>query len=64
MRMLLPLMLRLLWTVMGLLEVVGRSLDLLWPLRNPRRQALHDKIAGTEVVVGRRAPREHEDSAA
>ena len=27
--------------------------DLLWPLRDPRRQALHDKIAGTQVVRGR-----------
>ncbi len=29
--------------------------DLLWPLRDPRRQALHDKFAGTLVV--RKAPR-------
>jgi uncharacterized RDD family membrane protein YckC len=27
--------------------------DLLWPLRDPRRQALHDKIADTQVVLGR-----------
>ncbi len=62
MRMLLPLILRVLWGFTCLVEVVGRTLDLLWPLRNPRRQALHDKIAGTEVVVGRRAPRAPEDS--
>ena len=27
--------------------------DLLWPIRDPRRQALHDKVAGTLVVKGR-----------
>lgn len=27
--------------------------DLLWPLKDPRRQALHDKIAGTQVVKGK-----------
>jgi uncharacterized RDD family membrane protein YckC len=27
--------------------------DVLWPLRDPRRQALHDKFAGTCVVRGR-----------
>jgi uncharacterized RDD family membrane protein YckC len=26
-------------------------LDLLWPLWDDKRQALHDKIAGTNVVV-------------
>lgn len=28
-------------------------LDLLWPLWDDKRQALHDKVAGTNVVVGR-----------
>jgi uncharacterized RDD family membrane protein YckC len=28
--------------------------DLLWPVRDPRRQALHDKVAGTCVVTARR----------
>ena len=27
--------------------------DLIWPAKDPRRQALHDKIAGTQVVRGR-----------
>ncbi len=27
--------------------------DLLWPLKDQRRQALHDKIAGTQVVRGK-----------
>ena len=27
--------------------------DLLWPLKDPQRQALHDKIAGTQVVRGK-----------
>lgn len=27
--------------------------DLLWPIRDPQRQALHDKIAGTLVVKGK-----------
>lgn len=27
--------------------------DLLWPLRDPQRQALHDKIASTQVVRGK-----------
>ncbi len=30
---------------------IFQAVDLLWPLRDPRRQALHDKAAGTEVVV-------------
>jgi uncharacterized RDD family membrane protein YckC len=28
-------------------------LDYLWPLWDSKRQALHDKIADTQVVVGR-----------
>jgi uncharacterized RDD family membrane protein YckC len=31
--------------------------DVLWPLWDPRRQALHDKIAGTQVVRGPQPPR-------
>ncbi|MGO1165856.1 MAG: RDD family protein [Janibacter sp.] len=27
--------------------------DLVWPIKDPRRQALHDKIAGTQVVKGK-----------
>ena len=59
MRMLLPLsvgvcsMIPLLSYLVWLVAVV----DLLWPLKDPRRQALHDKIAGTQVVRGKQ-PRE------
>lgn len=31
--------------------------DLLWPIRDPKRQALHDKIAGTVVVKGKQPNR-------
>ncbi|NYG07920.1 putative RDD family membrane protein YckC [Phycicoccus badiiscoriae] len=56
---------RLLQTILGLLRLspaldilylLGSALDLLWPAWDPRRQALHDKVAGTVVVRGR-APR-------
>ncbi|NYF99182.1 RDD family protein [Janibacter cremeus] len=57
MRMLLPMILRVLWVLTCMVEVVFRALDLLWPLKDARRQALHDKIAGTQVVVGKQ-PRE------
>lgn len=53
MRMLLPMILRVLWVLTCMVEVVFRALDLLWPLKDARRQALHDKIAGTQVVVGK-----------
>lgn len=55
MRVLLPLFLQVLAWVPGLslLVFVLNPADLLWPLRDPRRQALHDKIAGTVVVVGK-----------
>ena len=33
-------------------------LDVLWPLWDGKRQALHDKIAGTNVVQGKAAPRQ------
>lgn len=51
-RMLLPMILRVLWVLTCLVEIVFRGLDLLWPLLDPRRQALHDKVARTQVVVG------------
>lgn len=34
--------------------------DLLWPIKDQRRQALHDKIAGTQVVRGKQ-PRGEKD---
>lgn len=39
--------------------------DLLWPIKDERRQALHDKIAGTQVVRGKqlRQPKADETSA-
>ncbi len=33
--------------------IVVAALDGCWPLWDERRQALHDKMAGTQVVVGR-----------
>ena len=42
--------------VLELLYLLGSGLDLLWPAWDKRRQALHDKVAGTVVVRGR-APR-------
>jgi uncharacterized RDD family membrane protein YckC len=39
-------------TLVGVLGLIGRALDLLWPSWDPNRQALHDKVAGTVVVVG------------
>lgn len=59
MRVLLPLTVGVFQTVpllgylLGLIGVV----DLVWPLRDRNRQALHDRIAGTQVVVGKRSPR-------
>lgn len=38
--------------LVGVLGVIGRALDLLWPSWDANRQALHDKVAGTVVVVG------------
>lgn len=38
--------------VLGLTSLLLSSLDLLWPLRDPKRQAWHDKIADTQVVLG------------
>lgn len=39
--------------LIGTMATLVRAADLLWPLRDPRRQALHDKVANTVVVVGR-----------
>ena len=47
-------------TVLGLIPLVGtiaslyQLLDGLWPLWDGRRQALHDKFAGTNVVRAQR----------
>ncbi len=41
------------WNLLGLL-LVPLAISVLWPLRDPRRQTLHDKLAGTIVV---RVPR-------
>ena len=37
----------------GFLALGARVADLLWPLRDPQRQSLHDKFAVTVVVSGR-----------
>ncbi len=45
----------------GMIPSVGgiiTLLDYLWPLWDPKRQALHDKVAGTQVVVGKQPPRQ------
>lgn len=41
-------------------RVVGglSTLDVLWPLWDDKKQALHDKVVGTNVVVGRQAKRD------
>lgn len=39
--------------VVGVVLVIFVPLDLLWPLWDPKRQALHDKIAATNVVKER-----------
>lgn len=38
--------------LVGAFGLIGRALDLLWPSWDANRQALHDKVAGTVVVVG------------
>ena len=38
----------------GAAAVIIKLLNLLWPLWDDKRQALHDKIATTNVVVQRR----------
>ena len=42
--------------LLGVLALLVRVLDLLWPSWDPQKQALHDKVGRTNVVVGR-APR-------
>ncbi|WP_226345213.1 RDD family protein [Agilicoccus flavus] len=39
--------------VISFLAAMFQVVDYLWPLRDPRRQALHDKVVSTEVVRGR-----------
>jgi uncharacterized RDD family membrane protein YckC len=39
--------------VIGIFATIGALLDLLWPAWDDKRQALHDKVAATNVVVGR-----------
>lgn len=43
--------------VIGIVATLARAADLVWPLRDPRRQTLHDKVADTVVVVGRQQRR-------
>ena len=42
--------------LLGVLALLVRVLDLLWAAWDPQKQALHDKVGRTNVVVGR-APR-------
>ena len=44
--------------VVGALFSVGYLLDLLWPAWDDKRQALHDKVAATNVVIGRQPRRQ------
>ena len=39
-------------SAVGFVALAATVADLLWPLSDPRRQALHDKVADTQVVVG------------
>jgi uncharacterized RDD family membrane protein YckC len=41
-------------TLFGFISLV----DILWPLWDARKQALHDKVAGTNVVVGPQPPKQ------
>jgi uncharacterized RDD family membrane protein YckC len=56
--------------VVGLVPFVGYAtglvqlLDYLWPLWDDQRQALHDKVAGTNVVTLRQAPQPAAEAAA
>ena len=45
--------------LLDLTTLIVTVADLLWPLRDPKRQALHDKIADTQVVVGRPPEQSH-----
>jgi uncharacterized RDD family membrane protein YckC len=42
--------------VLGAVALIVLLLDYLWPLWDKRNQALHDKLAGTVVIEGPRAP--------
>ena len=44
--------------LVGALGLISRALDLLWPSWDGNRQALHDKVAGTVVVVGEQPRRQ------
>ena len=39
--------------VLGFIALVARLLDLAWPAWDDKKQALHDRVAGTNVVKGR-----------
>ncbi|QGN59305.1 RDD family protein [Nostocoides sp. HKS02] len=43
--------------VIGIPAQIARILDLLWPAWDGNRQALHDKVAATNVVVGKQLRR-------
>ena len=43
--------------VIGSIAGLARLLDLLWPAWDERKQALHDKVAATNVVVGKQPRR-------
>lgn len=43
--------------VVGTLAGIVALVDDLWPLGDSKKQALHDKVAGTNVVVGPQPPR-------
>jgi uncharacterized RDD family membrane protein YckC len=44
--------------VLGSLFSILTLLDYLWPLWDGRRQALHDKLADTQVVMGKQPPKQ------
>lgn len=44
--------------LVGTIAGFARVLDLLWPAWDDRRQALHDKVAATNVVVGKQPRRD------
>lgn len=52
MRALLP-MATMLLSAISCFSTAVTAADLLWPIKDPQRQTLHDKIAGTLVVRGR-----------
>ena len=38
--------------VLSLISSLAYLLDVLWPLWDDKRQAIHDKVAATNVVLG------------